>query len=290
MSATNTTNAPNATNTNFDGIHVSKGFVRGLQGQVLKLEQVQQSLIRQLEHANKLASEYYAAAVDWQHKHDTALHEMEKTKQALGHERTQWNSSLNHAVDLYEREKKLRLEREHEMTHLEQLLAEQIEMSTSPSPSPSPAHRPHRINESPRLREPMSPFSIPSSPRKSAVTTATTATTATLSARDHEFIKKQLLIEADTTPFDENDERVVMRDGKRMKQWVQNGFKNTALYGEREMTMSENEEYDEEGGDQDDQSQEYDEGNNDYHRNDAYSQSSQTTDCTGEPIFHSDSD
>jgi hypothetical protein len=114
---------PNATNANFDGIHVSKGFVRGLQGQVLKLEQVQQSLIRQLEHANKLASEYYAAAVDWQHKHDTALHEM---------------------------------------AHLEQLLAEQIEMSTSRSPSPSPAHRPHRNREdSLPPHEPMSPVSIP---------------------------------------------------------------------------------------------------------------------------------
>ena len=86
-----------------------------------------------------------------------------------------------------------------------------------------------------------------------------------------------------------------MRDGKRMKQWVQFGFGNTPLYGEREMTMSENEEYDE-GGDQDDQSrsqsqsrsQEYDEGGNDYYRNDAYS--SQTTDCTGDTIYHSDSD
>jgi chromosome segregation ATPase len=147
------------TNTNFDGIHVSKGFVRGLQGQVFRLEQNQQSLIQQLEHANNLATEYHAAAVAWQHKHDTALHEMEKTKQALGHERTEWNSSLNHVVDLYEREKKLRLEREHEMTHLEQLLAEQIEMSTSRSPSP--AHRPHRNKESLPPHEPMSPVSIP---------------------------------------------------------------------------------------------------------------------------------
>ena len=89
-----TTNTANTANTNFDGIHVSKGFVRGLQGQVLKLEQVQQSLIRQLEHANNLASEYHAAAVAWQHKHDTELHEMEKTKQAFENERTQWNSSL----------------------------------------------------------------------------------------------------------------------------------------------------------------------------------------------------
>ena len=260
------------TQTNFDGIHVSKGFVRGLQGQVLKLEQIQQSLIQQLEHANKLASEYHANSVLYRRNYNQSLHEMDEMKQKL------------------ERETLLRISREQELEHFKTLMQEQLTFTSnsgSPSPSPCPARRPHRINESPRLREPMSPFSIPSSPRKSAVTTATTAT---LSARDHEFIKKQLLIEADTTPFDENDERVVMRDGKRMKQWVQNGFKNTALYGESEMTMSENEEYDKEGGDQDDQSQEYDEGNNDYHRNDAYSQSSQTTDCTGESIFHSDSD
>jgi hypothetical protein len=188
------------TNTNFDGIHVSKGFVRGLQGQVLKLEQVQQSLIRQLEHANNLASEYHAAAVAWQHKHDTELHEMEKTKQAFENERTQWNSSLNHVVDLYEREKKLRLEREHEMTHLEQLLAEKIEMS------PSPTHCPHRNREdSLPPHEPVSPVSIP----------------------------------------DDNDD---------------NDDNDSAL----------NEFY----------------GN--YYPNDAYS--SQTTDCTGDTIFHSDSD
>jgi hypothetical protein len=201
---------PNATNANFDGIHVSKGFVRGLQGQVLKLEQVQQSLIQQLEHANKLASEYYAAAVDWQHKHDTALHEMEKTKQALGHERTQWNSSLNHVVDLYEREKKLRLEREHEMTHLEQLLAEQIEMSTSrsPSPSPSPVHRPHRNREySLPPHEPMSPVSIP----------------------------------------DNDDNHVYIDNDSALNEFFGN-----------------------------------------YYPNDAYS--SQTTDCSGDPICHSDSD
>jgi hypothetical protein len=43
-------------NINFDGVYVSKGFVRGLQGQVLRLEQNQQSLIQQLEHANRLAA------------------------------------------------------------------------------------------------------------------------------------------------------------------------------------------------------------------------------------------
>jgi hypothetical protein len=205
---------PTNTQNNFDGIHVSKGFVRGLQGQVLKLEQNQQSLIRQLEYANKLASEYHATAVAWQHKHDIALHEMEKTKQAFDHERTQWTSSLNQVVDLYEREKKLRLEREHEMTHLEQLLADQIEMS------PSPDH-PHRNREdSLPPHEPMSPVSVSSSssprtpmcdlPRMQNVT-------STQSARNREYIQKQLLIEADTAiPFDENGERINIDKGIKL--------------------------------------------------------------------------
>jgi hypothetical protein len=141
----------NTTPTNFDGIHVSKGFVRGLQGQVLKLEQVQQSLIQQLEHANNHASEYHAAAVAWQHKYDNALHEMNEIKQAL------------------ERETLLRMSREQELEHFKNLLQEQLTFhsnsssssssSSHPSLSPHPAHPHHHVCE------PMSPVSIPSSPR-----------------------------------------------------------------------------------------------------------------------------
>jgi hypothetical protein len=136
---------------------VSKGFVRGLQGQVLKHEQVQQSLIQQLEDANNHASEYHAAAVAWQHKYDNALHEMNEIKQAL------------------ERETLLRMSREQEVEHFKNLLQEQLtfhsnsnsssssssSLSLSSSSSPHPAH-PHHCAYA---REPMSPVSIPSSPR-----------------------------------------------------------------------------------------------------------------------------
>jgi hypothetical protein len=151
MSTDTTTNT--TANTNFDGIHVSKGFVRGLQGQVLKLEQVQQSLIQQLEHANNHASEYHATAVSWQHKYDNALHEMNEIKQAL------------------ERETLLRMSREQELEHFKNLLQEQLTFhsnsnsssssSSHPSLSPHPAHPYHCAY----AREPMSPVSIPSSPR-----------------------------------------------------------------------------------------------------------------------------
>jgi hypothetical protein len=157
MSATNT-------QTNFDGIHVSKGFVRGLQGQVLKLEQIQQSLIQQLEHANKLASEYHATAVSWKHKHDAAMHKMNEMK------------------DAFERETLLHAERECELIrfqyHLEGHLEKALSANLMSSRSPSPAH-PHRDDNSecPRHpREPMSPVSIPSSsPREVNIAKSTQA-------------------------------------------------------------------------------------------------------------------
>ena len=40
-------------NTLLDGIYVSEGFVRDLQNQILILEQLQQSLIQQLENSNR---------------------------------------------------------------------------------------------------------------------------------------------------------------------------------------------------------------------------------------------
>ena len=157
------TNAPSTTN--FDGIHVSKGFVRGLQGQVLKLEQIQQSLIQQLEHANKLASEYHATAVAWKNKHDAALREMEKTKQAFERE------ILLHA----DHERELIRFQQHLEGHLEKALSSNV-VSSSPSPSPDHPHRDDN-GECPRHpREPMSPVSIPSpssSPREVNITKST---------------------------------------------------------------------------------------------------------------------
>lgn len=161
----NTYNTPNTTPTNFEGIHVSKGFVRGLQGQVLKLEQVQQSFIQQLEHANRLATEYHATAAAWQQKYDAALHETNVTKQAL------------------ERETLLRMNRERELEHFKNLLQEQLTFrsnsssssSSSPHPSlsPHPAHPHHHAY----AHEPITPVSIPSSPRSNSPSSESSRTT-----------------------------------------------------------------------------------------------------------------
>ena len=219
MSTTNTnanTNI-NTTPTNFDGIHVSKGFVRGLQGQVLKLEQVQQSLIQQLEHANKLASEYHATAVMYHQNYNQALHEMDEVKQAL------------------ERETLLCISREHELEHFKNLLQEQLAYSSnSRSRSPSPDHA-HRNSEYHYPNEPMSPVSVASlSPRPFA------SASASASASRLQTQGPTTLLDPET-PKSENDD-----DNET----------------EREFQMR-------------------------YYYD---SQSSRTTDCSGDPICHSDSD
>ena len=197
-------------NINFDGIHVSKGFVRGLQGQVLKLEQNQQLLIQQLEHANRLATEYHASAVSWQQKYDAALDENENTRQAL------------------ERETLLRMSRESELEHFKNLLQEQLAISSSsssrsrshtPSPNPPRYYSQQYQDQYPNNDNTMSPVSVASN---------------------------------DYQEEDQNQE--YYEDGEEEQHQHQH------------------------------QNQEYDEGN------DAYSQSSRTTNCSGDPICHSDSD
>ena len=254
---TNTNTAP----MNFDGIHVSKGFVRGLQGQVLKLEQVQQSLIQQLEHANKLATDYHASAVSWQQNYDRAMREKDEVSQSL------------------ERETLLRISREHELEHFKNLLQEQLAISSN-SRSPSPRHNRDHDYDNDYDNDPVSPVSVASlSPRKPP-----TATPATPSTHDREYIKWQLFIDQDTTPFDENNERVVMRDGKRFKQWVQYGFENMPWYGEREMTMSENDDNDDNNDNNDNETE------REFQMRYFYESSASESDYNGDPICHSDTD
>jgi hypothetical protein len=41
--------------------------------------------------------------------------------------------------------------------------------------------------------------------------------------------------EEPSIPYDENDERIITRDGKKFKQWFQIGFGSHIWYGEREI-------------------------------------------------------
>jgi hypothetical protein len=58
-----------------------------------------------------------------------------------------------------------------------------------------------------------------------------------LSTDDLQYLQKQKqIIESSSDPFDENDERIVIRDGKRFRQWCSNGGMSGQLwYGEKEI-------------------------------------------------------
>ena len=277
------TNQSNAYNSNFDGIHVSKGFVRSLQGQVLKLEQIQQSLIQQLEHANRLATEYHATAVMYQKSYDEAMHKMDEMKNAFEIESAKWNSTSNEIMDKYEKEKQLRIAHEEDIVYLERLLAERCviennygennddddnEYENEESPSPVDPQRYHEygydygygcgddcgydgynIDEYPR--EPMSPVSVPS-PRPSA-------------SPSRLQTQGPILLDPET-PKSENDDD---DDNQNQNQHQQD------------------DEYDD-----DDNDTEYEFQMRHYYNSQNYydSQSSRTTDCSGDPICHSDTD
>jgi hypothetical protein len=223
MSNTNT--KTNAITTNFDSIHVSKGFVRGLQGQVLRLEQIQQSLIQQLDHANKLASEYHASAVTWQNEYDQALHEMDEVKQTL------------------EKETMLRISREQELEYFKSLLQEQVTFnSNSRSPCPDHPHRhPDRYFDQYQDPDPMSPVSVASlSPRTFASRLQTK--------------EPMMLLDPDTPKSEDDNDNDYQDDG-----------------GEDNETD--------------------DETKREFYLRYLYESSrSETTDCSGDPICHSDSD
>jgi hypothetical protein len=281
------TNQSNAYNSNFDGIHVSKGFVRSLQGQVLKLEQIQQSLIQQLEHANRLATEYHATAVMYQKSYDEAMHKMDEMKNAFEIESAKWNSTSNEIMDKYEKEKQLRIARDEDIMCLERLLAERCVIENNygenndddgdgdgdgdeNEESPSPVH-PQRYHEygydygygygygcgcgddcgynydEYNINEPMSPVSVPS-PRPSA------------SPSRLQTQGPMLLFPETPKSQDDDDE-------------------------DQNQSQNEHQQDDEDDDDTDDETE------REFHMRYYYdSQSSRTTDCSGDPICHSDTD
>ncbi len=56
-----------------------------------------------------------------------------------------------------------------------------------------------------------------------------------LTPSDIQYLQKQKQIaESSSDPFDENDERIVVRDGKRFRQWC-SGMGEQMWYGEKEI-------------------------------------------------------
>ena len=113
----------------FDGVKVSRGFVRGLQGQVFKLEQTQQSLITQLEHANAIATEFHETSVVYHRKYEEALRQIEEMRREHGHEKAILNYNLEAANEETEHERERNQHQSEQIAILEQQLANQCDMT-----------------------------------------------------------------------------------------------------------------------------------------------------------------
>ena len=113
----------------FEGVKVSKGFVRGLQGQVFKLEQNMQGLIAQLEHTNALTTEFHETSVIYQRKYDQALHQMEEMKRLHENEKAMMNFEIQHLNAEAAYEKEMNQDHSNQITMLELQLAQQVEMT-----------------------------------------------------------------------------------------------------------------------------------------------------------------
>ena len=113
----------------FEGVKVSRGFVRGLQGQVFKLEQNMQGLITQLEHANALAAEFHETSVIYHRKYEEALRQMEEMRREHGHEKAILNYNLEAAQEEAEHERELNQVHSDQIAMLEQELANQCDMT-----------------------------------------------------------------------------------------------------------------------------------------------------------------
>ena len=113
----------------FEGVKVSRGFVRGLQGQVFKLEQNMQGLITQLEHANALAAEFHETSVVYHRRYEEALRQIEEMRHEHGHEKAILNYNLEAANEEAERQRERNQDQSDQIEMLEQELAKQCDIA-----------------------------------------------------------------------------------------------------------------------------------------------------------------
>jgi hypothetical protein len=96
---------------------------------VFKLEQTQQSLITQLEHANALATEFHETSVMYHRKYEEALRQIEEMRRENGHEKAIFNYNLEAANEEMERERERNHHQSEQIATLEQQLANQCDMT-----------------------------------------------------------------------------------------------------------------------------------------------------------------
>ncbi len=121
-------NVSSSSSSGFEGVKVSIGFVRGLQSQIFKLEQTQQDLITQLEHANALATEFHETSIMYQRKYDEALRQMEEMRREHGYEKAILAYNLEAANEEAERQRELNQEQSQQIILLQHELDEQRNM------------------------------------------------------------------------------------------------------------------------------------------------------------------
>jgi hypothetical protein len=119
----------NISSSGFEAVKVSVGFVRGLQGQVFKLEQIQQNLITQLDHANALVTEFHETSMLYMRKYDEVLHQMEEMKREHGYEKAILTYNLEAANEEAECQREQNQERSQQILLLERELTEQRNMT-----------------------------------------------------------------------------------------------------------------------------------------------------------------
>ena len=163
----------------FEGVKVSVGFVRGLQSQIFKLEQTQQDLISQLEHANALATEFHETIIMYQRKYDEVLRQMEEMRREHGYEKAILAYNLEAANEEAERQRELNHEQGNMtqtfqdqstliagMTDMELAIMgyhEELSPVSISSPSPRTPMTPRARTQTPTL-DPETPTSEPETP------------------------------------------------------------------------------------------------------------------------------
>ena len=163
----------------FEGVKVSVGFVRGLQSQIFKLEQTQQDLISQLEHANALATEFHETIIMYQRKYDEVLRQMEEMRREHGYEKAILAYNLEAANEEVERQRELNHEQGNMtqtfqdqstliagMTDMELAIMgyhEELSPVSISSPSPRTPRTPRARTQTPTL-DPETPTSEPETP------------------------------------------------------------------------------------------------------------------------------
>jgi hypothetical protein len=89
------------------------------------MEQTQQSMITQLDHANALVAEFHETSIMYQRKYDEALRQMEEMRREHGYEKAILTYNLEAANEEAERQRELNEERSQQIILLEHELDEQ---------------------------------------------------------------------------------------------------------------------------------------------------------------------